>query len=58
MVCVILFGKTPIKVDIVGRWLAGRELGNFDLFHSAVWPLITAVSHIAVRSSPATYSSE
>jgi uncharacterized protein (DUF362 family) len=31
----LIFGKNPIKVDIIGHWLAGHEPGNFGLFHSA-----------------------
>ena len=32
---ILIFGKNPIKVDIIGHWLAGHEPGNFGLFHSA-----------------------
>ena len=35
MTNLLVFGKNPIKVDIVGHWLAGHEPGNFGLFHSA-----------------------
>jgi len=35
MANVIIFGKNPIKVDIIGHWIAGHEPGNFGLFHSA-----------------------
>ena len=36
MTNVVVFGRNPIKVDIIGHWLAGHEPGNFGLFHSAV----------------------
>ncbi|MEW6753049.1 MAG: DUF362 domain-containing protein [Candidatus Latescibacterota bacterium] len=32
---VLVFGQNPIKVDIIGHWLAGQEPGNFGLFHVA-----------------------
>jgi uncharacterized protein (DUF362 family) len=32
---VLIFGQNPVKVDIIGHWLAGQEPGNFGLFHSA-----------------------
>lgn len=32
---VVVFGRNPVKVDIIGHWLAGHEPGNFGLFHSA-----------------------
>lgn len=32
---VIIFGKDPFKVDVIGTWLAGHEPGNFGLFHIA-----------------------
>ncbi|MFA6111402.1 MAG: DUF362 domain-containing protein [Candidatus Latescibacterota bacterium] len=32
---VLIFGRNPVKVDIIGHWLAGHEPGNFGLFHSA-----------------------
>ena len=32
---ILIFGQNPIKVDIIGHWLAGHESGNFGLFHSA-----------------------
>ena len=32
---IVVFGRNPIKVDIVGHWLAGHEPGNFGLFHAA-----------------------
>jgi len=35
MTNLLIFGKNPIKVDIIGHWLAGHEPGNFGLFHSA-----------------------
>jgi|SaaInl4_150m_RNA_FD_contig_31_1094480_length_3046_multi_11_in_0_out_0_1 hypothetical protein len=36
MTNVVVFGRDPIKVDMVGHFLAGHEPGNFGLFHSAV----------------------
>ncbi|HJP29110.1 MAG TPA: DUF362 domain-containing protein [Candidatus Latescibacteria bacterium] len=36
MTNVVIFGRNPIKVDIIGHWLAGHEPGNFGLFHSAM----------------------
>ena len=35
MTNVIIFGKNPVYVDIVGHWLGGHEPGNFGLFHIA-----------------------
>jgi hypothetical protein len=32
---VLIFGKDPFRVDIIGTWLAGHEPGNFGLFHIA-----------------------
>ncbi len=31
----VLFGKDPFRLDIVGHWLGGHEPGNFGLFHLA-----------------------
>ena len=31
----IVFGKNPVHVDIVGFWLGGHEPGNIGLFHLA-----------------------
>jgi len=36
MTNVVIFGKDPIRVDIIGHWLGGHEPGNFGLFHLAV----------------------
>ena len=36
MTNVVIFGRNPINVDIVGHWLAGHEPGNFGLFHAAI----------------------
>ncbi len=36
MTNVVIFGKNPYLVDIVGHWLAGHEPGNFGLFHIAM----------------------
>lgn len=35
MTNVLIFGKNPFRVDIVGTWLAGHEPGNLGLFHIA-----------------------
>jgi len=35
MTNIILFGRNPFHVDIIGHWLAGHEPGNFGLFHMA-----------------------
>jgi hypothetical protein len=35
MTNIIIFGRNPVYVDIVGHWLAGHEPGNFGLFHLA-----------------------
>ena len=32
---ILIFGKDPFLVDIIGFWLAGHEPGNFGLFHIA-----------------------
>jgi len=31
----VLFGKDPLRLDILGHWLGGHEPGNFGLFHLA-----------------------
>jgi uncharacterized protein (DUF362 family) len=36
MTNVLVFGKNPFNVDIIGNWLAGHEPGNFGLFHLAL----------------------
>lgn len=36
MTNVVLFGKNPYLVDLVGHWLGGHEPGNFGLFHIAM----------------------
>jgi uncharacterized protein (DUF362 family) len=36
MTNLVLFGKNPFHVDIIGHWLAGHEPGNFGLFHLAI----------------------
>lgn len=36
MTNVVVFGKSPYLVDIVGHWLGGHEPGNFGLFHIAM----------------------
>ena len=33
---VIIFGKDPFRVDIIGHWLGGHEPGNLGLFHCAI----------------------
>lgn len=35
MTNVIIFGKHPFHVDIIGCWLGGHEPGNYGLFHMA-----------------------
>jgi uncharacterized protein (DUF362 family) len=35
MTNILIFGKDPIRVDIIGTWLAGHEPGNFGFFHVA-----------------------
>lgn len=35
MTNVLIFGKNPFRVDIIGTWLAGHEPGNLGLFHIA-----------------------
>lgn len=32
---IIIFGKNPLLVDVIGNWLGGHEPGNFGLFHIA-----------------------
>ena len=36
MTNVVLFGKDPFAVDVVGCWLGCHEPGNFGLFHMAI----------------------
>jgi hypothetical protein len=36
MTNIVMFGKNPYLVDIVGHWLGGHEPGNFGLFHIAM----------------------
>ncbi len=31
----LIFGRNPVYVDIIGHWLGGHEPGNFGLFHAA-----------------------
>ncbi len=33
---IVIFGKNPYLVDLVGHWLGGHEPGNFGLFHIAM----------------------
>jgi len=33
---ILIFGKDPVRVDLVGHWLSGHEPGNFGLFHAAL----------------------
>ncbi len=35
MTNLLIFGKDPFRVDIIGTWLSGHEPGNFGLFHIA-----------------------
>jgi uncharacterized protein (DUF362 family) len=32
---ILVFGKNPLLVDVIGTWLGGHEPGNFGLFHIA-----------------------
>ncbi|MCD6307720.1 MAG: DUF362 domain-containing protein, partial [Candidatus Latescibacteria bacterium] len=36
MTNILIFGKNPFKVDIVGKWLGGHEPGDFGFFHIAM----------------------
>jgi hypothetical protein len=36
MTNIVVFGKNPYLVDVVGHWLGGHEPGNFGLFHIAM----------------------
>jgi len=36
MTNVIIFGKDPVLVDIIGHWLGGHEPGQFGFFHIAL----------------------
>jgi hypothetical protein len=36
MANIVIFGKNPYLVDIIGHWLGGHEPGNFGLFHIAM----------------------
>lgn len=36
MTNILIFGKDPFLVDIVGHWLGGHEPGNFGFFHIAM----------------------
>jgi len=36
MTNIIIFGKNPYHVDLVGKWLGGHEPGNFGFFHIAM----------------------
>jgi len=33
---IVVFGKNPYLIDVVGHWLGGHEPGNFGLFHIAM----------------------
>ncbi len=35
MTNLIIFGKNPFHLDIIGHWIGGHEPGNFGLFHLA-----------------------
>lgn len=43
MTNIIVFGKKPYNVDIIGHWLGGHEPGNFGLFHLAIERGISSV---------------
>ena len=32
---ILIFGRNPLLVDVIGNWLGGHEPGNFGLFHIA-----------------------
>ena len=36
MTNIVIFGKNPYHIDIVGKWLGGHEPGNFGFFHIAM----------------------
>ena len=36
MTNIIIFGKNPFRVDIIGHWLGGHEPGNLGFFHLAM----------------------
>ena len=36
MTNVVIFGKDPVLVDIIGHWLGGHEPGQFGFFHIAM----------------------
>ena len=36
MTNIVIFGKNPIHVDIIGHYLGGHEPGNFGFFHLAL----------------------
>lgn len=36
MTNILIFGKDPFRVDLVGKWLGGHEPGNFGFFHIAI----------------------
>ncbi|MFN7996758.1 MAG: twin-arginine translocation signal domain-containing protein [Bryobacteraceae bacterium] len=36
MTNIVIFGKNPYLVDLIGHWLGGHEPGNFGLFHIAM----------------------
>ena len=35
MTNILIFGKDPFLVDVIGNWLGGHEPGNFGIFHIA-----------------------
>ena len=36
MTNILIFGKNPFRVDLIGKWLGGHEPGNFGFFHIAM----------------------
>jgi len=36
MTNILIFGKDPFKIDIIGKWLGCHEPGNFGFFHIAM----------------------
>ncbi|MBN1290225.1 MAG: DUF362 domain-containing protein [Candidatus Latescibacteria bacterium] len=43
MTNIIIFGKDPVLVDVIGHWLGGHEPGQFGFFHIALERGLTSV---------------
>ena len=43
MTNILIFGKNPVLVDIIGHWLGGHEPGQFGFFHIALERGLTQV---------------